>query len=70
MGKGFSKYLTHLWRSVLFWAMAMFLLGVFRYYGIDNGRIDSSFSNTSRNKPILSIIFGQIPEQNVKKQQV
>ncbi len=35
MGKGHTKYLTHLWQSILFWAITMLLLGVFRFYGID-----------------------------------
>ncbi len=35
MGKGYIKYFTLLWQSVLFWAIAMLLLGVFRFYGIE-----------------------------------
>ena len=36
MSKGFITYLTHLWQSVVFLAIAMFLLGIFRFYGIDD----------------------------------
>lgn len=56
MGKGLTKYLTHLWQSVLFWAIAMFLLGIFRFYGIDGEEgilIKTGFEDTFNPANIL-----------------
>lgn len=49
MGKGYIKYFTNLWQSVVFWAIAMFLLGIFRFYGIDSEEgilINTGFEDT------------------------
>ena len=56
MGKGLTKYFTHLWQSILFWAIAMFLLGIFRFYGIDSEEgilINTGFEDTFNPANIL-----------------
>lgn len=60
MSRSFTQFFTLLWKSLLFWSIAMGLFGAFRYYGIgDNEGISLSgnFAQTSIVKIVLHHVF-------------
>ena len=56
MGRSFRHFFRLLWKSLLFWAIAMGLFGVFRYYGISDSEgfeLAGGFVKTNFSKVIF-----------------
>ncbi len=60
VSKAFRKNLIKFWHSIVFWAIAMFLFGVFRFYGIlsQNGiQLRSGYNNSIEPTQVLPLFI-------------
>ena len=58
MNKELKRYFRTLWQSVIFWTMALFLWGIFRFYGLgetDGVHIDPDFQEPMKIQNLLRL---------------
>jgi len=59
MNRSLKQFLNLLWKSLLFWSIAMGLFGIFRYYGIGDNA-DITLSGNFAKSPFSLVLFNHV----------